>query len=74
LLLFFKKEVLSLALSFGVRRRRPTPHRASPPERASGILGAAVQGPDGKDLGRIIDVLVDDTGKPRAAVIGACLR
>jgi hypothetical protein len=40
-----------------------------PPERASGILGAAVTGPDGQDLGRIIDVLVDDTGKPRAAVI-----
>jgi hypothetical protein len=40
-----------------------------PPERASGILGAAVTGPDGQDLGRIIDVLVDDSGKPRAAVI-----
>jgi hypothetical protein len=40
-----------------------------PPERASGILGALVTGPDGHDLGRIIDVLVDDTGKPRAAVI-----
>ncbi len=40
-----------------------------PPDHAAGILGAAVAGPDGKDLGRIIDVLVDSTGKPRAAVI-----
>jgi hypothetical protein len=40
-----------------------------PPDHAAGILGAPVAGPDGKDLGRIIDVLVDGTGKPRAAVI-----
>jgi hypothetical protein len=40
-----------------------------PPDRAEGILGGLVLGPDGKDVGRIIDVLVDSTGKPRAAVI-----
>jgi len=40
-----------------------------PPDHATAILGAPVAGPDGKDLGRIIDVLVDGTGQPRAAVI-----
>ncbi len=32
-------------------------------------MGAGVLGPDGTDSGRIIDVLVDRTGKPQAAVI-----
>jgi hypothetical protein len=40
-----------------------------PADHATAILGAPVAGPDGKDLGRIIDVLVDGTGQPRAAVI-----
>jgi hypothetical protein len=48
----------------------PPPHTEQvPPERASGVLGADVHGPDGQTLGRIIDVLVDETGNPRAAVI-----
>lgn len=34
-----------------------------------GILGRAVQGADGKEMGRIIDVVVDPSGKARAAVI-----
>ena len=36
---------------------------------ATSILGRLVVGPDGKTVGRIIDLLVDDTGQPRAAVI-----
>lgn len=36
---------------------------------ATSILGRPVTGPDGKEVGRIIDVLVDETGQPRAAVI-----
>jgi hypothetical protein len=56
---------------------KPAPQAAPPPahteqvapDRAQGILGAVVGGPDGKDIGRIIDVLVDGQGKPRAAVI-----
>jgi hypothetical protein len=51
----------------------PTPQPAHteqvPPDRAVAILGATVTGPDQNDIGRIIDVLVDGTGKPRAAVI-----
>jgi PRC-barrel domain len=33
------------------------------------ILGKEVQGASGEDMGRIIDVLFDPTGRPRAAII-----
>ncbi len=36
---------------------------------ATSILGRLVLGPDSKTVGRIVDVLVDDGGQPRAAVI-----
>jgi hypothetical protein len=40
------------------------------PSQAFSILGKKVHGPDGKDAyGAIIDVLVDDQGQPRAAII-----
>jgi hypothetical protein len=40
------------------------------PSQAFPILGKKVHGPDGKDtFGSIIDVLVDDQGQPRAAII-----
>ena len=40
------------------------------PTQAFSILGKKVHGPDGKDAyGSIIDVLVDDQGQPRAALI-----
>jgi hypothetical protein len=35
----------------------------------TGILGKKVKGPDGKELGLIVDVIVDRHGHPRAAVI-----
>ena len=34
-----------------------------------GILGRTVQGADGKDMGRIVDIVVDPTGHVRAAII-----
>jgi len=34
-----------------------------------GILGRAVQDADGKEMGRVIDVIVDTTGHVRAAII-----
>jgi sporulation protein YlmC with PRC-barrel domain len=34
-----------------------------------GILGRAVQGADGKDIGRVVDVIVDPAGQVRAAII-----
>ena len=36
---------------------------------ATSILGRQVLGPDGKVIGRIVDVLVGDAGLPRASVI-----
>ena len=36
---------------------------------ASSILGRMVVGPNANDIGRIVDVLVDEAGQPRAAVI-----
>ena len=36
---------------------------------ATGILGRSVHGPNDNQVGRIVDVLVDDQGQPRAAVI-----
>ena len=36
---------------------------------ATSILGRQVSGPDDKNVGRIVDVLVDDQGQPRAAVV-----
>jgi hypothetical protein len=35
----------------------------------TGVLGKKIIGPDGKELGLVVDVLVDDLGRPRAAVI-----
>ena len=40
-----------------------------PPGKYTGILGKKVAGPDGKDLGLVVDVIVDVDGLPRAAVI-----
>ncbi len=40
-----------------------------PPEDAMAILGHTVADPSGKDIGRLVDVLVDWDGAPQAAVI-----
>jgi hypothetical protein len=40
-----------------------------PPEQAMAILGHMVSDPDGKDIGRLVDVLVGAQGEPQAAVI-----
>ena len=39
------------------------------PEDAEAILGERVTDQDGKDLGRLVDVLVDANGQPQAAII-----
>ncbi len=38
-------------------------------DRAMAILGCAVRDPNGKVMGRLVDVLVDPEGQPSAAVI-----
>ncbi|MGD0104032.1 MAG: PRC-barrel domain-containing protein [Rhodopila sp.] len=40
-----------------------------PAEAAEAILGQPVTDPDGKDIGRLVDVLVDANGLPQAGVI-----
>ncbi len=40
-----------------------------PTDQALAILGQKVADPDGKDIGRLVDVLVGDQGLPQAAVI-----
>jgi len=40
-----------------------------PPSQALAILGHKVADPEGKDIGRLIDVLVDLNSQPQAAVI-----
>lgn len=37
--------------------------------QATSILGRQVRDPEGQPVGRIVDVLVDDSGMPRAAII-----
>jgi hypothetical protein len=39
------------------------------PEHAEAILGQRVTDAEGKEIGRLVDVLVDASGKPQAAVI-----
>ena len=40
-----------------------------PPEKALAILGHNISDPEGKDIGRLVDVLVGRDGEPQAAVI-----
>ena len=40
-----------------------------PPEQALAILGHKVADAEGKDIGRLVDVLVSEQGQPQAAVI-----
>src|ERR1700744_2106918 len=50
---------------------KPTPGQVVrvPPEDVMTILGTPVTGPDGKTIGRLVDVLVNAAGMPEAAVI-----
>ncbi len=48
----------------------PTPGMLQMPAGSvAGVLGETVHGADGKEMGRIVDVVVDQSGRPRAAVI-----
>jgi PRC-barrel domain len=40
-----------------------------PPEQALPILGQAVTDSEGREIGHLVDVLVDEQGQPQAAVI-----
>ena len=47
----------------------PSDVQRVPPDQAMAILGHKVADPEGKDIGRLVDVLVGDQGEPQAAVI-----
>jgi hypothetical protein len=70
---FFLRKNTCLPFCFLLIAAAPAPPPAHteqvPPDRAVAILGATVTGSDKKDIGRIVDVLVDAAGMPRAAVI-----
>ena len=40
-----------------------------PPDQARAVLGGMVSDQDGKEIGRLVDILVGDQGQPQAAVI-----
>jgi len=49
----------------------PVPHNLKPlaARDYTGILGKKIVGPDGNELGLLVDVLVDASGRPHAAII-----
>jgi hypothetical protein len=47
----------------------PAPVEQVAPETAMSVMGVTIQGPAGKDIGRLADVLVGQNGQPVAAVI-----
>jgi hypothetical protein len=68
----------ALAGSWGHAEDAPAPAAPAPPatavqsvapEDAGAILGQRISDSEGKDIGRLVDVLVDANGQPQAAVI-----
>jgi hypothetical protein len=66
----------ALALPPNVARAQDQTPAAPPPKlqliyhgEAISILGKKVEGAAGEDMGRVVDLLVDGDGQPRAAVI-----
>ena len=47
----------------------PAPVQQVPPDAAVAVLGQSVRGKSGTELGRLVDVLVNQAGQPVAAVI-----
>jgi hypothetical protein len=61
--------VVALLLSAAAPSPPPSNVQNVPPEQALAILGHTVTDPDGKTIGRLVDVLVGNDGEPQAAVI-----
>jgi PRC-barrel domain len=60
---------MALLLSAAAPEAPPSEVQQVPPEEAVAVLGHVVDGPDGKDIGRLVDILVGPEGLPQAAVI-----
>ena len=65
--------IVAAILAAGVTHADETPAPSAvqsvAPETAEAVLGQRVMDQDGKDVGRLVDVLVDAAGQPQAAVI-----
>jgi hypothetical protein len=61
--------VVALLLVAAAPAPPPSNVQHVPPEQALAILGHTVADPEGKEVGRLVDVLVGDDGEPEAAVI-----
>ncbi len=59
----------SLALLLMAADPAPVPAPALTTADATGVLSRMVHDADGRDIGRIVDVLVDPSGHPRAIVV-----
>jgi len=57
--------------SLSILAQAPPPGQVEhvPPDQAVAVLGRPVTAPDGKTIGRLIDVLVNVEGAPQAGVI-----
>lgn len=62
-----RRAVLALLLTAAAPVASEVQH--VPPEQALPILGHAVTDAEGKEIGHLVDVLVDEQGQPQAAVI-----
>jgi hypothetical protein len=64
--------LLGLAADYSVRADEASPSgqvEHLPRDQALSILGRPIATPDGKTIGHLVDILVDATGTPEAAVI-----
>ena len=59
--------VLAIAAALLVMAADPAPEVTQ--ADATGVLSRMVRDSDGKEIGRIVDVVVDPTGQPRAIVV-----
>ena len=73
----FGRRAVLLSATWLLAAQSPSPPVPSPaaaihhlaPGEAAGVLGAEVVTAKGEEIGRIVDVIVDQAGHPRAAVI-----
>ena len=64
-----RAETVFLLVLLAAAAPEPAPVQQVPPEAAVAVLGQSVHGKSGAELGRLVDVLVNQAGQPVAAVI-----
>lgn len=67
--------LLLLALPAAAQTPAPAPLpptlQTHPPDTIGAVLGRRVMDANGEEIGRLVDILIDRRGRPRAAVIDA---